>query len=144
MGSSVTALCRCGFSAACTIGGSMRSHLTHSYFPYRCSPCGIVSVNIAADEIVCPRNKAHKLTRIAGSWTERTEREKSEQENHSAIKPSLLERIGLRKRNQLSQPLSSPRVICQWGDHELYDQPYQCPYCRKETLRFTASVNRFD
>lgn len=144
MGSSVIALCQCGFSATYTVGGAMRSHLTHSYFPYRCSPCGIISVNIAVDEIVCPRNKAHKLTRIAGSWSERLEREKAEQEKHSAIKPSLLERIGLRKRKELSQPVVSPSVICQWGDNELYDQPYQCPYCRKEVLRFTASGNRSD
>jgi hypothetical protein len=144
LGSSVIALCECGFTATYGVGGAMRSHLTHSYFPYRCSPCGMISVNIAADEIVCPSNKAHKLTRIAGSWTERSEREKADQEKQSAIKPSFLEWIGLRKRKALSQPVCSSSVICQWGDHELYDQPYQCPYCRKVALCFTESRNRFD
>lgn len=122
----------------------MRSHLTHSYFPYRCSPCGIVSVNIAADEMVCPKNKAHNLTRIAGSHCERMEREKAEQGKFSAIKPSFLEWIGFRMIKLPPDPDPSPRVICQWGDHELYDQPYECPYCRQPTMRFASTGTRFD
>lgn len=37
-----------------------------------------------------------------------------------------------------------PRIICAWGDHELYDQPYECPYCRKIAMRFTETGTRFD
>lgn len=144
MGSSVRASCSCGFSAVYMVGGAMRSHLTLSYFPYRCSPCGIVSVNIAADELVCPRNKAHKLTRIAGSYCERMEKEKAEQGKLSALKPSFLEWIGFRKMRLPTDPDPTPRVICQWGDHELYDQPYECPYCRQPTMRFAPTGTQFD
>lgn len=144
MGSSVRASCTCGFSAAYTVGGAMRSHLTHSYFPYRCSPCGIVSVNVAADELLCPRNRAHKLTRIAGSRSERMEREKAEKDASAATQPSFLERIGLRKIKRPPDADPHFRVICQWDDHELYDQPYECPYCRQLTMRFTLAGTRFD
>lgn len=142
MGSSVKALCPCGFSATYRVGGAMLSHRTHSYFPYRCSPCGIVSVNIAADELVCPNRKAHKITRIAGSQRERLE---AEDARLAPKKKTLLEKIGLRVPKASSAPNpTSANVVCQWGDHELYDQPYQCPYCRQQTLRFTDAGIRFD
>lgn len=122
----------------------MRSHQTHAYFPYRCSPCGIVSVNIAADELACPRSKYHKLTRIAGSRSERLVREKAEREKRAAMSSSFLQWIGLRKMKRLPTPDPSPRVICQWGDYELYDESYECPYCRQPTMRFAMTGTRFD
>ncbi len=122
----------------------MRSHLTHAYFPYRCSPCGIVSVNIAADALVCPRNKAHKILRIAGSRSERLEREKAELDALPATKLSFLERIGLRRRNAILGTDSQPSVVCTWGDHELYDRPYECPYCKQSAMFFSETGTRFD
>lgn len=114
----------------------MRSHLTHAYFPYRCSPCGIVSVNIAADTPVCPRNAAHKITRISGRQTER--------DKPPVSRPTFLERIGFRKRPAQQDRDDHPRIICAWGDHELYDQPYECPYCRQIAMRFAETGTRFD
>ena len=46
MGSSVIASCPCGFEQGCTIGGSMTSFRTHSYFPFLCADCGLVSVKL--------------------------------------------------------------------------------------------------
>lgn len=122
----------------------MRSHLTQAYFPYRCSPCGIVSVNIAADELACPRNKKHKLSRIAGSQSQRIESERTHQRGSYGVMMWFLELFGARKRPRPDRLAEIPRVVSQWGDHELYDQPYECPYCKKQALRFEATGMRFD
>lgn len=118
----------------------MSSHQTHSYFPYHCSPCGIVSVNISADDLVCPNGVRYKLTKIAGSWSERLKIENSGSQSKMRRLEFFLGLIRLRK----ADTNASPNVICQWGDHELYDQAYLCPYCRMNTLRFSVPLDRFD
>lgn len=144
MGSSVRASCHCGFKAAYSVGGSMSSHKTHSYFPYYCSPCGMVSVNISADALVCPNGKRHKLTKIAGSWSERLKRENSDSQSKMRRLEFFLGLISFHKAARNADTNASPNVICQWGDHELYDQAYPCPYCRMNTLRFSVPLVRFD
>lgn len=144
MGSSVRASCLCGFSAVYPVGGALRSHLTQSYFPYRCSPCGLISVNIAAEELICPRNQTHKLTRIAGSRTDRLQAEVAERKRQAANKSSFWHKFRLSKRAASQEVCAHPRVICEWGDHELYDQPYDCPYCRQKTMFFSSTGVRFD
>lgn len=144
MGTSVRAKCTCGFYAGFTIGGGMRSHLSQAYFPYRCSPCGLVSVNIAADELVCPRNKAHKITRIAGSRSKRQDLEPAEQPRPASIWQRFSDWLGLRGQVDRREPVEVTHVVCQWGDHELYDHPYECPYCKDRTLHFEATGMRFD
>lgn len=144
MGTSIRAKCTCGFSAAFTIGGGMRSHLSQAYFPYRCSPCGLVSVNIAADELVCPRNKAHKISRIAGSRSKRLTLEQPEQFGSPSIWKRFSGWLGFGEEADRREPTEGTHVVCQWGDHELYDHPYECPYCKDRTLYFEATGMRFD
>lgn len=47
MGSVHQAYCKCGFNKEISVGGSRRTFLDDSSFPYYCEDCGIVSVNVA-------------------------------------------------------------------------------------------------
>jgi hypothetical protein len=146
MGSQVRADCPCGYERTFTIGGSMSSYRTHSYFPYRCGVCGIVSVNIAQDPVQCPKNKTHPISRIGGSFGDRIARERAEQERLGPRRRTFLEWLGLRKSPALPVVGTSTerRVRCQWGDHEIYDELYDCPQCGKGSLSFENTGLRFD
>ena len=47
MGSVYEAYCGCGLSEKVTAGGSRRTFLEESGFPFLCAHCGLVSVNVA-------------------------------------------------------------------------------------------------
>ena len=145
MGTSVKASCSCGYQSAFPIGGGMRSHGSHSYFPYYCAACGsgIVSVNIANDTPACPWNPSHKISRIGGSYSDRRETQRAQEARKKSQPISFLERIGLRNRNPQPEQ-AEPTIICQWDDHEILDQAYCCPMCRETTLRFNNTGGRFD
>ena len=55
MGSMYSASCECGFSRTVRVGGGMRDHRTNSAFPFYCGHCGMVSVNISQDQLICPQ-----------------------------------------------------------------------------------------
>jgi hypothetical protein len=145
MGTSVKASCSCGYQAAFPIGGGMHSHRSHSYFPYYCAACGsgIVSVNIANDTPACPWSPSHKISRIGGSYSDRLETQRAQEARKKSQPISFLERIGLRTINPQPEQ-AEPTIICQWDDHEILDQAYRCPMCRKTTLRFNNTGDRFD
>ena len=144
MGTSVKASCSCHYQAAFPIGGGMRSHGSHSYFPYYCAACGsgIVSVNIANKTPACPWSPNHKISRIGGSYSDRLERRYTQEAARKAAM-SLLERIGLRASTPKTEQIEAA-IICQWDNHEIIDKAYPCPMCRKTTLRFNNNGDRFD
>ena len=55
MGSIRNVACPCGFKAPVTVGGSMRHFHEDSRFPFYCETCGIVDVNVAKDDLYCPK-----------------------------------------------------------------------------------------
>ncbi len=91
-------------------------------------------VDVAADELVCPRGSKHKIVRMGGSGEARVERLEFAQ--LAATTVSSLQRIGIRKLDILQQPVTPLEPILSVGDHELCDEPYYCPHCRKTELRF--------
>ena len=58
MGSIKNALCPCGFKSIITVGGNMRSFLDYSSFPFYCDCCGLVDVNVAKEDLHCPKCKS--------------------------------------------------------------------------------------
>ena len=54
MGQTNRVACSCGFTSSVTIGGGMRTYLEDSRFPFYCKFCGLVDVNVAGTELVCP------------------------------------------------------------------------------------------
>jgi hypothetical protein len=138
------ASCPCGFEQRCTIGGGMTSYRTHSFFPFLCSYCGLVSVNVAEDPPVCPGEPTHKIAQYGGSWRERSEREKAKQALVAARKIPFWERIGLSLPKPATEPQLEARTICQCFDYEILEGQYSCPQCRKETLAFASSGIRYD
>lgn len=145
MGQLVEASCgSCGFERKVEIGGTMFDFETHSYFPYLCEACGMVSANIAQEPIVCPSDLTHRVIRYGSSYQERMAMERAECKPEIP-KPTWLERIGLKRQKLPPLPSTvSERPICQWGDHEILLDPYECPNCHKKTLYFTATGEFFD
>ena len=54
MGSSQRAVCGCGYQTSVRIGGNRLDFHENSSFPFLCAKCGVVNVNIAKPERVCP------------------------------------------------------------------------------------------
>ena len=145
MGEVVRATCAgCGFDEETEIGGGLFNSETHSYFPYLCDACGMVSANIAKQPIVCPSDPTHHIKRYGSCHKERMAQERA------AWKPDIrkqtcLERIGLKRQKLPTMPpIESKRPICQWGDHEILAGSYECPACSKLTLNFAATGEFFD
>lgn len=61
MGSIRNVTCPCGFNAPVTVGGSMRHFLEDSRFPFYCEACGIVDVNVAKDDLYCPKCESRDI-----------------------------------------------------------------------------------
>lgn len=146
MGSQVRASCPCGYDKVFTVGGSMSSYRTHSYFPYRCRSCGIVSVNIAEDPVRCSKNASHHIERIGGSFAARMAKKKVDEERRKPRRRTFLEWLGLTAApaQVVSEIPPEPWVRCQWGDHEIYDEPYECPKCGANSLTFASTGLSFD
>lgn len=145
MGEIVRASCEaCGFEQGMEIGGGMSDFETHSYFPYLCEECGMVSANIAQEPVVCPSNPAHPVKRYGSCRQERIAQKMATREP-DLPKPTWLERIGLKRQKLPAMPpIESEHPICQWGDHEILAGSYECPDCHKQILYFTATGEFFD
>lgn len=57
MGSIRKVACPCGFKSSVKVGGGMRDFQTNSTFPFYCEKCGLVEVNVAIDDLCCPKCK---------------------------------------------------------------------------------------
>ena len=134
MGNQVRAGCQCGYDEIFVIGGSRGTYRTHSYFPYRCRECGIVEANVAVKPPVCPNASDHELARISNSLMDRIFHPVAYLKGVKPRWQAMLMLLGLLK----------PEVAGQWGDHEIFYEPYHCPKCGKMTLRFKPTGLLFD
>lgn len=114
MGSKHTASCECGFSTEVSVGGSRSSFTTHSYFPFLCKQCGIVSVNVAKENIVCPTCQSEDV-----------------------------EQYGVEGASDLKLKQSNPYPRLQNYDREAFQNGHKCPQCKKFTLTFSTATVRY-
>ena len=61
MSSTHKAHCQCGFIAFVCVGGLRATFKSKCYFPYYCNSCGIVDVNTANKNLICPKCKTTKV-----------------------------------------------------------------------------------
>ena len=61
MSSTHNAHCQCGFIAFVCVGGLRATFKSKCYFPYYCNSCGIVDVNTANKNLICPKCKTTKV-----------------------------------------------------------------------------------
>ena len=144
MGTYVSAKCPCGFSQECRIGGGISSHQTDSLAPYLCEQCGIVSVNVKADKLACPKRDSHIIHPYASSYKARRATELHEKRIYGS-KMRLHRRI-LRWILRQPSPSKIPQtdVVVNWGDYEILDQFFSCPSCKCETMKFHHTGQHFD
>lgn len=144
MGSQVCASCTCGYKEKFTVGGSMSSYRTQSYFPFYCAGCGLVSVNVSQDELRCPNNKRHEITQVEKASDVKQMDGKIDPATRKR-KQCILEWLGIWKAKpiKLVSELPSRNTACQWGDHIIYDEPYPCPKCSSVALNFASTGLRF-
>jgi RNA polymerase subunit RPABC4/transcription elongation factor Spt4 len=62
MGNIQNAQCECGFRKSVKIGGGMADYRENSAFPFYCKACGLISINIAKEERICPTCKSTEIT----------------------------------------------------------------------------------
>jgi RNA polymerase subunit RPABC4/transcription elongation factor Spt4 len=62
MGNIRDARCPCGFRSSVKIGGGMVDHRENSAFPFHCKTCGLISVNVAKEERICPTCQSSEIT----------------------------------------------------------------------------------
>jgi Zn finger protein HypA/HybF involved in hydrogenase expression len=62
MGNIRDARCPCGFRSSVKIGGGMADHRENSAFPFHCKTCGLISVNVAKAERICPTCQSAEIT----------------------------------------------------------------------------------
>jgi hypothetical protein len=112
MGSSVEAICECGYSTSTLIGGGMMSFQTTCYFPCLCEHCrNIVPVNLLAPEPRCPQCDATKIKPYDD--------------------PRLAESRGQEIVAEWNMGGEQGRTLT------LTDGAYLCPRCNRVALRFT-------
>ena len=58
MGQLIVAKCSCGFSQQAPVGGGMATYKEKASFPFYCSNCGLVDVNVVKNEAICPTCKS--------------------------------------------------------------------------------------
>ena len=54
MGNIQDARCECGFKRRVRVGGTMATFREQASFPFYCKTCGLIDINIAAPERICP------------------------------------------------------------------------------------------
>lgn len=126
MGSVYQAYCDCGFKTDVTVGGSRRTFLEQSNFPFYCGQCGLVSVNIAKLPrgkvvTVCPMCQLQGCTQYG-------------------IPPVSLHDLRpvpwWKKWFKLSKS-ESPDATIQWGNREASLDGHRCPECLEMRLHFS-------
>ena len=73
-------------------------------------------------------------------------KKKADEEQRKPRRRTFLEWLGLTAApaQVVSEIPPEPWVRCQWGDHEIYDEPYECPKCGSDSLTFASTGLSFD
>ena len=114
MASLHSAYCKCGFDSSVFVGGNRETFLSLSFFPFYCKSCGLVTVNIHADKILCPHC------------------------NEKNIYPYGLPPISIGKMNENDYP------VIQCFRYYAYATGNLCPSCKKMSLAFGHADALFD
>jgi predicted Zn-ribbon and HTH transcriptional regulator len=109
------ASCTCGFNQQVRVGGTRASFQTHSYFPYLCEKCGVVDVNVAAPNLVCPKCKSDQI-----------------------------DQYGQGKVSDPSLNKSNPYPRLQDFDRKALQDGHKCPKCGTFNLSFSAARMHYD
>ena len=120
MGSIHEASCECGFQKEVTVGGGRHSFRDKSSFPFYCTHCGMVNVNVAqlADGITetsCPTCGAAGAVQYGVPPVSMHD-----------TRPKL---VNFRVRKK--------QAALQWWKREASESGHLCPACHKMTLKFS-------
>ena len=143
MGTSLQALCICGFEGRAAIGSSRREHGIVFRFPHHCKTCqALVNVDMLNAPLVCPTCASDQITRYG--WAIPTSR-KSHRNWYQRL-------FGL-KPPEPPKPVTAPdpedTVSSSYcyrlqTTFELTAEGNQCPNCDATTLRFEQPDMYFD
>lgn len=126
MGMMLEMKCGCGYSADISIGGNRRNHTTVCMFPHFCDHCGVVNVNVLADQPCCP--KCSNADIVMYGEVQHTKEFKLFGKSF----PSL-DRDYWTHDKRVTRP--SGDNYESWSNLRLPDGDHLCPACSKMTLR---------
>lgn len=126
MGSQYEAYCGCGFTTEVTVGGSRSGFTKNSGFPFSCTKCGVVDVNVAKLEddvyqVICPQCGTGGCTQYGVPPVS----------VHDLRPQSWLRRMVGKKSKE-----NEPEHIS-WGNRQASQKGHRCPSCNEMTLEFS-------
>jgi len=136
MGSVHNASCPCGYTDEVTIGGGRLNFHEESAFPFYCSDCGLVEVNVAklsyhCTEATCPGCGKENITRYGIPPVSLHD-----------LRPPPAKKFWQFWKKKWTR---SHRAALQWGPLEATESDHLCPSCNNMTLNFDRrSTIRFD
>lgn len=127
MGSVHNASCPCGYIDEVTIGGGRSTFLEQSSFPFYCSDCGLVEVNVAklpgyCTESTCTSCSKESITRYGIPPVSLFD-----------LRPPPAKKFWQFWKKKWSAP---HKAALQWGNLEASESGHICPSCHEMTLKF--------
>jgi hypothetical protein len=134
MGMILAMKCGCGYSADIVIGSGMRGG--RCSYPHFCDQCGVVNVNVYADQPSCPKcSSTHVI--IYG------EIHKKSEFTILNVRVPKFDIVSWVHDERVTRPRGAP---CEsWASWRISIGDHLCPGCSKMTLRMSRDrLGRFD
>lgn len=144
MGSSLQAVCPCGYEARAAIACSRVDHGRVFMFPHACRACGeLVNVDLLADSATCPKCSSTQLTRFGVA---EPNRKKSVRRNwfHKLFLPKTPREPEAGMQPVAQNSVSSTYCYNLRTTFHLLAEGNQCPKCNQPTLTFEYPDIRVD
>lgn len=136
MGTMASMDCGCGYRAMAIIGASRREFAKVFKFPHYCEKCGVVSVDLLSDEVVCPTCGTNEVIRYG---------QKSEEKLGSilGVRAAFRNKVVQVHDERVTKP--DGRKFASWSDYSITVGSHLCPACANFTLYIgTGDIGMFD
>lgn len=127
LGQITEAICRCGYSTLCRLGGTRRDTLEECTFPHNCPECGIVNAPMFSDGLSCPKCHSAELTRYGTKTVHKRGR-------FLGFRTAWRDTNITTWNDKVTSPRGKPIHQC-WEFH-LTKGDHLCPSCGEMSLRF--------
>lgn len=134
MGMMLGMKCGCGYAADITIGSGMRGG--YCKLPHFCDHCGVVNVDVMADEPRCPKCASSDVIGYG-------ETEKANEFTIMGVRVPKFDTVSWMHDPRVSRPKDDRYES--WGNWRISTGDHLCPRCSQMTLQVSRdSIAMFD